>query len=414
MSPPRFFFLGCPVTVWIGFMLGIFITIGQARPSAAVGNLRLGPVELHPYFQISESFDDNVCRTKEEECPDPEDATETQDGGDLITVFTPGLQAVLPFDVHRLQVDYQANFGRYAEFTTENYSDNQLKGLLTLDFPGGLSIHLKDDWKNGHDPRAFNQNAEIDFYRQNAAGADLGIKFGPKLHLAVNYTQLILNYEEDRNDFRDRTDSTIGGAIYFKFLPKTFALAEYNNADVKFEEDNPALGDLNSTVHRTYLGLTWAITARSHGTLKGGYVRKDFEEADTDYHGGIVSALLEHEFSSRNSVRLAAIRDVRESNLLTQTHYISTSSSLEWTHQIHARLSAALRAGFGRDRYPEEDTPGGDDRIDKTWEGGVGLEYRLPDWLNAGLRYHRTQRTSTLDGFEFMDNLYTASVKIIL
>ena len=416
MSSYRSSARSCPA-VFIGVVLGFMAAPGSVPSAWAVGNLQLGPVELHPFFQISESFDDNICRTEESICQDPRDSTKTKDGEDRITVFSPGLQAVLHLGNHQLRTEYRGNFGRYAEFKTENYSDNTLKGDLAFSFPGGLSVLLKDDWKNGHDPRGFAQNVDLDFYHRNTAGADLGFRAGPKLRLSLNAVTMVLNYADDaRNGFRDRTDNTLGGTLYYRFLPKTSALLEYGSTSVSFDEDNPVLGSVDSQVQRGYLGLTWEITARSQGTLKGGYVRKDFDPADANFSGGIVSLALDHDLSARSSAHLDAERDVRESNLVTQPYYVATGGRLELGHLIHSRLEAKLKGGFSRDQYPGAMTIGAETkkRLDDTWTAGAGLEYRPRTWLNLGLRYDRSQRRSVFDEFEYSDNLYTFNLGVVL
>lgn len=415
----------CPV-VLISLILSFIFVIGWTPPVSAVGNLQLGPAELHPFFQISESYDDNVCRTDKKVCQDPKDSTKTKDGKDNFTVFSPGIQLALPLQDHRFQAEYRGDFGRYREFKTENYSDNTLKGDLALNFPGGLSVRLKDDWTSGHDPRGFAQNIQIDFFHRNTAGAELEMQVGPKLRVAVDYANMILNYADDaRNGFRDRTDNTVGGTIYYKFLPKTSALLEYDFTSVKFDEADPGpVGNANLTnikldnkAQRGYLGLTWDITARSQGTVKVGYTRKQFQESGlNEFKGGAVSIALSHDLAQRTSLRFDAVRDVRESNIESQSYYLTTGGRLELVHKIHPKVSFKLNTGFSRDQYPGTMTIGTETekRMDDTWDVGGRFEYRMQPWLNLGLGYDHSQRRSTFSDFGYVDNLYAFSVGAVL
>jgi hypothetical protein len=409
----------CPM-VLIGLLLSFILVIGWTSPVSAVGNLQLGPVELHPFIQISEFLDDNVCRTEKKLCEDPKDSTQTKDGKDEFTVFSPGLQIVLPLREHRFEAEYRGDWGRYTKFKTENYSDNGLKSDLSLNFPGGLLVRLKEDWVDGHDPRGYAQNIDLDFYHRNTAGAGVEMRVGPKFRVAVNYTNLILNYAVDaRNGFRDRTDNTVGGTVYFKFMPKTSALIEYDRTSVQFDEGDPGFGGLklDNTVQRGYLGLTWDISSRSQGTIKGGYTRKQFQESGLDdFKGGIVSAGLSHELTTRTSVRLDGERDVRESNLGSQSYYVSNGGRLTLAHQFHPTVSIKLRGGFSRDQYPATMILGTQTkkRLDDTWMAGTRLDYRFQEWLGLGLGYDHTGRRSVFDGFGYSDNLYTFSIGAIL
>jgi hypothetical protein len=413
----------CPM-VLIGLLLSFSLVIGWAPPASAVGNLQLGPVELHPFIQISEFLDDNVCRTEKKLCQDPKDSTRTKKGNDDYTVFSPGLQIVLPLREHRFEAEYRGDWGRYTKFKTENYSDNNLGSHLVLDFPGGLLIRLKEDWVDGHDPRGYAQNIDMDFYHRNTAGAGVEMQVGPKFRVAVNYTNLILNYAVDaRNGFRDRTDDTVGGTVYFKFLPKTSALLEYDVTSVKFDEADPGpVGNsglmnikLDNKVQRGYLGLTWDLSSRSQGTLKGGYTRKDFKESGlTEFKGGIVSLALSHDLSSRTSVHLDGERDVRESNLSIQPYYLSVGGRLTLVHQIHSTVAFKLRGGFSRDQYPKADPGQTKNRMDDTWDAGADFDYRPQPWLSLGLGYDHTGRRSVFNEFGYSDNLYSFRIGAIL
>jgi hypothetical protein len=404
--------------ILIGLILNFIFVIGWAPPASAVGNLQLGPVELHPSFMVTEAYDDNVCRTENRQCQDPKNSNETKDGTDNYTIFSPGLQVALPFQTHRFEAEYRGDWGRYNEFKTENYTDNNVKGRLALHFPGGLSVRGKEEYTSGHDAPGTAQNIQIDFFHRNTAGGGLDFEVGPKLRLAVDYTNLILNYADDaRNGFRDRTDNTVGGTIYYKFMPKTSALVEYDYTATNFDESNPALLSVDNKTQRGYLGLTWDITARSQGTAKAGYAKKNYQESGvSNFQGGIVSIALSHELTQRTSLKFDAVRDVQESNIVNQPYYLTTGGRLVLNHNIHPKVSFKMNAGFSRDQYPDDMTIGTETRkrMDDTWVLGGRFEYRIQQWLNLGLGYDHSQRRSTFSDFGYVDNLYTFSVGALL
>ena len=412
--------------VWIGLILSFIFVIGWAPPAAAVGNLKLGPVELHPYFQVAEAYDSNVCRTENMVCQNPNDPAKSDEAHDWYTVFTPGLQAALPFKNSRFEAEYRGDWARYNNLKYWNYSDNLARGNLTTKFAGGLSLRVKEDWTNGHDTPGYAQSTQLDLYHRNTAGAGADMEIGTKLRLAVDYTNMILNYADNaRNGYRDRIDNTTGGTIYFKFMPKTSALLEYTYTATSFEEPDPGpVGDaaltnikMNNKDQRGYLGLTWDITSRSKGTVKVGYSVKDYQESGLDtFKGGIVAIDLSHELTQRTSIKFDAIRDVNESNSVTQPYYLTTGGRLVLNHNIHPKVSFKLNAGFSRDQYPNDETNGTETRkrIDNTWDMGGKFEYRIQQWLNFGLGYDFTQRRSNFSDLGYVDNLFTFSVGALL
>ena len=412
--------------MWIGLILSFIFVIGWAPQASAVGNLKLGPVELHPYFQVAEAYDSNVCRTENMVCQNPNDPAKTYDAHDWYTVFTPGLQAALPFQNGRFEAEYRGDWGRYNNLKFWNYSDNLTRGNLAFKFAGGLGLRLKEEYTNGHDAPGYAQSTQLDLYHRNTAGAGADLEVGPKLKFSLDYTNMLLNYADDaRNGFRDRIDNTTGGTIYYKFLPKTSALLEYTYTATSFQDVDPGpIGDANLTNikmnnkdQRGYLGLTWDATERSKGTVKVGYSVKDYQESGIDtFKGGVVSIDLSHELTQRTSLKFDAIRDVEESYVVNQPYYLTTGGRLVLNHNIHPKVSFKLNAGYSRDQYPNDMTIGTETRkrIDNTWDLGGKFEYRIQQWLNFGLGYDFSQRRSNFSDLGYVDNLFTFSIGALL
>src|SRR3990172_773598 len=140
-------------------LIGLFFS---SQAVWAAGNLKLGSLEVHPFVQVTESLDDNICRSESKDCSKD---GEVEEGRDSITLFNPGLLLILPLRDHELQAEYTGRFARYRNFKSENYNDNTLQGGMALSFPAGLSSRAEDPWVAGHAPRGFAQNVEQDFYK---------------------------------------------------------------------------------------------------------------------------------------------------------------------------------------------------------------------------------------------------------
>lgn len=383
-------------------LIGLFFS---SQAVWAASNLKLGSLEVHPFVQVTESLDDNICRSESQDCPKDGDF---EKGRDSIALFNPGLLLILPLKEHELQAEYSGRFARYREFKDENYNDNTLRGGMALNFPGGLSIRAEDIWVDGHDPRGFAQNVELDFYKKNTASASIKQEVGTRFAVEGRYTHFILDYEESRNDFRDRTDNTVGGTVFYHFLPKSSALVEYNFTSVAFDEGvGPISRD--STVQQVFTGLTYEITAKSKGTLKGGYERKQFEEEDRrDFSGGVVSIELGHELTSRTLIQATVERRTRESNLESEDYYVTTGGGVQVTQRFTGKLSALLQTSYGRDQYP--DAAGVEGRTDNTYRTGIGMDYWIQKWFSVAARYDYANRDSDLEGLDYTDHLYSVSL----
>ena len=74
-------------------------------PLLEAGNIRAGPLKVHPHFGIAQTYTDNVFRT---------DPTFGGRKSDWYTTYAPGLQVRLPLlGRHKLVFDYRSNIERY-------------------------------------------------------------------------------------------------------------------------------------------------------------------------------------------------------------------------------------------------------------------------------------------------------------
>ena len=95
----------------LGLVTSATVTVAQIpnQPfEAGKGNLRLGPVRIHPFLSVGEMYDSNVFLQP----------TDTQ--YDFITVISPGFILNLPAGRHQLTVGYRNDILEYARFPQES------------------------------------------------------------------------------------------------------------------------------------------------------------------------------------------------------------------------------------------------------------------------------------------------------
>jgi polysaccharide biosynthesis protein VpsM len=403
------------VFIFIGGIAGGLLLLPDTAWPA--GNLRLGSLAIYPSVSVTATQDDNVCRTETEECFIDEnengfiDPDEVKAGRDFIMIYSPGLLLVLPIRDHELQAEYRGVFARHSDLESEDYEDHTARGSLAFHFPRGLSIRAEESWIDGHDQRGTAQNVDLDFFKKNTATASVQFPLGSRFGLRIDYTNFFVDFEEDRNDFRNRTDNTVGGAVFFQVGPKTSMLAEYSNTAVVFDEDADPSSGLNrdSDVQRILGGISYEITAKSKGTVKTGFEQKKFDEdAREDFSGGVISIELDHELTPRTEIHAEAERGSRESNLESEDYYVITGGGVHVVHSFTGKLAGVAGASLGRERYP--DKSGVEGRTDDTRRFRLGLDYWIQKWLNTEVRYEHASRSSNNSKLDFKDNLYSASL----
>ena len=113
----------------------------QAGPGT--GNIKVGPLEVHPYLGLTETYSSNIYLNY---------------GGrpsksDYITTATPGILLLLPLQRHTLKAEYRADANWFSTYSETNYTNQRVGGALDLDFPMGLTFHLSDYFADARIPR---------------------------------------------------------------------------------------------------------------------------------------------------------------------------------------------------------------------------------------------------------------------
>ena len=117
----------------------------------AGGNIKLGPVEVHPSVGLMETYSDNIYTSYNNK--DKE--------SDYISTLSPGIQFLLPMRRHSLQVGYKADINWYGRNNETDYTNHLFGGALNLDFPGGLIFTLSDYYSIATTPRKWKEQAGV-------------------------------------------------------------------------------------------------------------------------------------------------------------------------------------------------------------------------------------------------------------
>ena len=373
----------------------LFILVCLPAPAVSAGNIHVGSLEIHPFVSLTETYDDNIFAA----------ATDTRE--DWITTTTPGIKLLMPFRMHSFAAEYKAVINNYADYSSEDTTDHHAGVLADFKFGSLIGLKLRDAYVKGHEMRASSAAGEIEKYDKNAASAALSYQFADRFKVEAGYTRTDWDFTRNDNQYRNRQEDLIAAYLYYRFLPKTSAFIEYDFKNVDFEQK---LNGLDNKVHSPLLGLTWEISESTKGTVKGGYLQKDFEASGMD---GIdtwtASADLNHAFSDYSSLKIVGLRDVNESNAEGARYFVTTGAFAEYTHKLAYKVSAVARGSYGVDDYSNAigTDPG---RHDRTILGGVGLKYQMRDWLEFALNYNHIDRDSNIDIRDLIDNTYSLTV----
>lgn len=374
------------------FLLAALACLGILALSGESHAMRFAAFEINPFLSLTGRFTDNVFNTNADQ------------QSDFSTVITPGVQIIFPRakKKYRVELVYRADLERFSKFTSENADGHMALGKFEIKLPVGLELYGNDEFNRNHDPRGTNISPELDFYKSNLALVSAAYVLSDRFKVRVDYSNFILDYEADRNDFRNRTDNILAGYLYYRFLPKTSAFVEYDYVVVDFVTSE----EFDSKEHHFFGGITWDVTGKTKGTVKGGYGIKEFTDpAIGGYNGSLMEIGIDHNFSSRLSLKVKGIRRTNETNVLGSDFFVTTGLSAEYFHKFTGKITGKAYLSYGRDSYRGELS-----RKDDTWEGGLGLIYQFKKWLRTEMRYSYTNRSSTIRDFSYRNSTYYLKV----
>jgi hypothetical protein len=398
---------------WAGFfvatmviaLLGVLSPLGAQLQMPSGGNIKIGPVAVHPFVGLTETYNDNIYRNY----------GNFKSEADFITSLSPGIQFFLPVQRHSFQLDYQADLNWFASNSNTNFANQRVGGAMKLDFPGGLLINLSDYFSDAKIPRKAKNgdNSANDPYRdlpytQNIFDAKAKYQFVDRWAVEGRYTNFNYAYKNSYDDSGSLKRDIFGGSVYYRFTPKVDALVDYNYGKTTYKTSSTN----DNKEQSVYAGLSFDPTAKLRGYLKLGWAKKDYEQDVPNRNNTIntFAALgdLNYLLSRYDSLTLKLNRSIRE-DIDTNAPYTFTDASLWYSHILawNEKISLNANLGYGTSKF-EASTVDIDGTIktrdDKRYYGGVGVAYALQRWLNLGLNYSYTNNDSNMLNYNYKEN----------
>ena len=399
----------------LAFLILLFVPsfTSAVEPEDIPGNIHIGRLKIHPSLNVKEEYTDNIFREAGSE------------KGSAITTVSPGILFQLPIRKHFLQVDYHADLIKSSKYHDAYDTDSHFANLLlNLDF-NRLNILLGNNWAKDSTPPDFENDIRNDYY-QNRAFFEASYKLPGRYKVKVFYSNEFRDFDDYRKvgqpnpEYDNYKQNEAGVALYYRFLPLTSVLFEYAFTTISNEEID--LPDTDSDSHRFWLGLAWEPTAKINGSIKGGYVTRDYKEAGENWDGFGMEGNIEYKYSSLTSFNLKGFRKLLESSVTRMapggkagdygTYYVSTGGALSASHKLSHKLAVLADVSYFNDHYKEKGTVGkrrDDDRVGF----GVGLDYQIQKWLGFRLKYNYENNDSNIESEDAQENRVMGIISLV-
>jgi len=375
---------------------------------------------IHPFLSVGGYHTDNLFRTPENE------------ESDWVAVITPGLWVSLPASQQKLleinllntapgglAVDrfrneserrfqgyalYRADIREHDKFPDENRVDHRAEGLFRVSLRGGLSLELVDVYDVNHDPYGTGGTPErqLDKYASNLINTNLSYQLSPKIMLRADYSNYNLNYDKERNDYRDRTDNTYSGYVFYQATPKTALFIQYEYTDIDYDENISSDNDQTNY----FVGIEMKATAKIRARIKAGYAQKDYDDIDDERDEFVAEGQIDYALTRKTSIYLQGLRRILESDDRNATDILSTRFQLGYRQKILAKMRAEISGFYVNNDYDGTVTIGTQtgNRDDDEYGGVVALGYSPATWSTFTLGYEYRKRDSNFDSEDYRSN----------
>jgi len=367
---------------------------------------------FHPFLIFQEIYEDNIF------------ATDTNTKSDFITTIAPGVWLAFPANREKLlNIDtettspgglqlsrikpeatrryqsyflYSPEFLLYSDHSSIDHVNHRAEGLFQYNLNSGLSFDIIDLF---HDREDIAGNGIRDtMYRYQDNLLDLITTYtapSGKLKFELDYSNYDIDYEDIAASYRNRTDNSFGVSAFYKFWPKTSLFVEYNFSDIDFDGGTST----DSTEDRYYAGATWDMTAKTRGTLKLGYIEKDFDApALEDQEGFSVELQTQHNLSPKRGLQINGFRKFNESDFGDASTFLSTGINIALLQRFTEKWSGTFDVSFENNDYK------GFDRTDDLFGLGPALRFEPRKWLIFDLGYHYYLNDSNITAYDYEAN----------
>jgi hypothetical protein len=355
---------------------------------------KLEMFRVSPFLEYDALFRTNVFQTP------------SNKQSDFVNTISPGVRFELPIaQRNRISLGYLGNYLIYSRFNNESHYDHNVNLDFLLNLRGGLTMRLGNAFRYATLEPTADQPRSRPYYRDTPyVQADYNVS--PKTKIQGFYQCDLLDFQVGKvNTYGSQT---AGVAMYYKFWPKTAALAEYIFSSYNY----PNQSSSNSITNSPLLGLTWDITAKLSGTAKIGYSFVNYEKnlptRNNSPQSVIMSVQTLYSFSRYTNLSLTVQRSKQDDIDFGNSPFWNTGIFVNLSHNWHYfKTTTYIGFGFIDNSYINRTfdvNKGFLKREDNFLYLSVGASRPITRWLRLRVDYNYADRSSNFTGFGYNEH----------
>lgn len=400
-------------------------TISNNKPiNADIFGRRSG--NFRPFISLTEYYTDNLFKTRDKK---ESDFVTIISPGFLISV--PGLKEITLTETSsispggfpsgrfikrypgRLQsyLFYAADFELYSRHSSKDFVSHRAEAMLQYNFRGGFSIDIFNQYEKSFEDWGTGEFFTRDEFESNLFNLIASYEASDKTLLRVDYSNYNINFKDEQNSFRDRTDNYLSGYLFYKVRPRLALFGQYEFIDVVYKEDILS----NSKEHNVYLGARWNLSEKTSGHFKAGYGKREFDTQEvTGEKGFHFETQIDYRFTPKASLRLSASRKNNETDISRADYIVSDNIRLNYRQKLTSKITSSINLSYTDDKYKGTMTVDGvSEKLNyKYYKAGIAFDYAMRDRIKMRLGYDYSRRNSNFDIYDYTSN--TIFLKISL
>lgn len=359
---------------------------------------RVGAYTLHPQLNVQEGYDDNVY------------ALNSNEKDDWFTVISPRLHALSNFDRHQLNLKADADFGRYHDYSSEDYNDYSFAADGRIDLWQGARVHTGASYAEKHEdrgdptatatqaePNTYNNTRAYVGYYQNAGRLSGNVRFDYSNMDYDNNAQTngtpIDNSGQNRDEYRESAELAYSLDPHYS----VFTRGSLNQIDYDRSTD---LGGYarSQDGYRVDAGVR-AKYDMATGEVFAGYLSQEFDDSRlNDY--------------DRTGLGYKVSVDVMPRTKLTSSYGFDIGNTLDagastverdtFDVGVEHKIIPAWKVNVGYNYQQSDYQQSTKEETNETYR--LGTNYAITDNVHVGARYEFRTRDSNVTGGDYDRN----------
>jgi hypothetical protein len=304
-----------------------------------------------------------------------------------------------------------ADFKYYSEDSELDDIDFVGEGLFRYNMRGGLSLQVVDRYTESEDKfgtETLTRESVRPRFNSNFFMATADWEMTEKLRFQLDYSNFYLNYEENLEDYKDRTDNAVDLYGYFNISEKTSLFLQYRYIDVAYDD----AGENDSEQNFYYGGIKWDTTEKLALLFKAGYQDREFDlEERGGYDGLALDLQATYRYSEKTEMNLSVYRTNEETDSVQASDRTVWGAAFNYSQKFTEKISGSLNFRFEDADYTQLVAQ---DREEQTYTLRPAVQYLFKEWLRAEAAYVYEEVDSTQDFFEYTSNTFMLGLNLAL